>query len=152
MLDFVWMTPMYSAVPENELWLHWETLTVHYPHGTYLLGWFSPIVAICLHCVTNKRVWKHRKSVPPPWSWSSSHETFSKSVTGFPAVFPNRWSYGGWQTQANTALQIQQECEEADVPLLVLMSVHKVWEMILTSALFWLRRACLLFVCYVLLL
>lgn len=30
--DFVWMTPMSSAVPENELWSQWENLTVPTTH------------------------------------------------------------------------------------------------------------------------
>lgn len=45
LLDFVWMTHMYSAVPENELWSQWESLTVHYPLGPRL-SLDCPIVAV----------------------------------------------------------------------------------------------------------
>lgn len=56
LLDFVWMTPMFSAVPENELWSQWETLTVPTTHmvALTLFCFFYSAFDVCLYLVMNK--------------------------------------------------------------------------------------------------
>lgn len=69
LLDFVWMTPMFSAVPENELWSQWETLTVPTTHMAltfvFVLFFYSAF-DICFYLIMKKIV---------EWAWGKKIQT-----------------------------------------------------------------------------
>lgn len=120
-------------------WLPWTQLCLRMSYGSIEKLWqsithmalisllgslqllpFVYIVSWIKECESAGKVCRHREAS----LWISSHETFSKSATGFLPSFQTTEVMEGDKNKRLLSLQTQQWCEGAEVPRMILTSVR----------------------------